>query len=130
MSDTMVLIVAAAAAIFLFLALWKVIKTIVLAAVFAVVAAGALYILLPRLEDQKGFAGDAARKTQKLIKKVESQAPELSDKVKAGTDSAKKLLESATEKAKTLMSDAEKAAENVKALGKKTKAAADALAEE
>ena len=94
------MVIAAVAALFLFIAVWKVIKTVVVAAIVAVLAAGALYYLMPRLEDQAGIAGDAARKTQKLIKKVKDENKELSDQVKATADEAKKIIDTAKKKAK------------------------------
>lgn len=120
MSDTVVLFLSGIAAFVLFLVIWKVVKTIIIAAVVAVIASATLYFFLPRLETQKGLAGDAARKTQKIIKGVKENNKDLTDQVKSTAESAKKILDSAKEKTKEAVKKAEEAADQVKKVQKET----------
>ena len=120
MSDTVVLFLSGIAAFVLFLVVWKIVKTIVIAAVVAVIACATLYFFLPRLENQKGIAGDAARKTQKIIKEVKENNKDLTKQMKSTAESAKKILDSAKEKTKDAVKKAEEAADQVKQVQEET----------
>ena len=120
MSDTVVLFLSGIAAFVLFIVIWKLVKTIIIAAVVAIIACATLYFFLPRLENQKGIAGDAARKTQNIIKEVKESNKDLTEQMKSTAESAKKILDSAKEKTKDAVKKAEDAANQVKKVQEET----------
>ena len=109
MNDEAVLIIAAIAALVVLVALFKLLGNAIKALVVALIAATALYFLLPRLEQQEGAIGDAARKARAVtsdlegsVKSLKDQAVEAGRKVNQGIDDAQKAAEAAKEAKKAL----------------------------
>ena len=104
MNDEVVLTVAAIAALVVLVAIFKLLGSAIKALVLALIAATALYFLLPRLEKQEGAIGDAARKAMEVtgdlegsVKSLKDQAVEAGRKVNQGLDDAQKAAEAAKE---------------------------------
>ncbi len=102
MSDEVILTIAAVAALILVITLFKLLGSIVKAFVITVIAAGALYLLLPRLEQQHGAIGEAARKAREVttdiegsVEKLTSQANEATKRVSKGIKSVEEAADSA-----------------------------------
>ena len=71
MSDAVVLTIAALFAVVLLVALFKVLGNAIKALLIALIAGGILYLLLPKLEQQEGSIGDAARKALEVTDDIE-----------------------------------------------------------
>ena len=120
MSDQTVLIIAAIAALFVVVSFFKILGSVIKAVVIAAIAAGALYFLLPRLEETEGAIGEAAQKVRAVTDDLEGSVSTLKDKaneatatIKEGVDSAKEAAAAAT-KAQDAAEKTQKAAEKVK----------------
>ena len=104
MSDEVVLIIAVVAAVILLFALIKLLGSVVKALLIAIVAAVALYVLLPRLEQQEGAIGDAARKALEVtgdlegsVESLKDQAAKAGQRVSDGLETIKEAAETADE---------------------------------
>lgn len=100
MSDQAVLIIAAIAAIAIVFTFFKLLGSLAKAVIIGLVAAGALYLLLPRLETQPGPVGDAARTAREVtsdlegsVNKLKAKAGEATEQIKQGVKSAKEAAD-------------------------------------
>ncbi|MGB0590220.1 MAG: hypothetical protein ACPGU1_11115 [Myxococcota bacterium] len=108
MSNDVVLVIAALFAVVLLVALFKVLGNAIKALLIALIAGGILYLLLPKLEQQQGVIGDAARKALEVtddlegsVKGLRDQASEAGRRVSDGIDQMQEAAEvvEATKKA-------------------------------
>ena len=108
MSNDVVLAIAAIFAVVLLVALFKVLGNAIKALLIALIAGGILYLLLPKLEQQHGAIGDAARKALEVTDDLEGsvqglrdQASEAGRRVSDGIDQMQEAAEAveATKKA-------------------------------
>ena len=113
MSDQTVLIIAGVAALAIVVMFFKLLGSVIKAVVIAAIAAGTLYVLLPRLEAQEGAVGEAAKKARAAtsdlegsVDKIKSGAKKVSGQIKEGVKSAKE--------ASKALGEAKEAADKVK----------------
>ena len=108
MSNDVVLVIAALFSVVLLVALFKVLGNAIKALLIALIAGGILYLLLPKLEQQQGVIGDAARKALEVtddlegsVKGLRDQASEAGRRVSDGIDQMQEAAEvvEATKKA-------------------------------
>ena len=85
MTDDVVFIVAAAVTMILLIALFKALGNVVKALVIALIAGGLLYALLPKLGEQEGAIGDAARKAIEVTGDLEGSVRGLRDRASETT---------------------------------------------
>lgn len=102
MSDDVVLTIAAVFAVVLLVALFKVLGNAIKAILVALIAGGLLYLMLPKLEQQEGAIGDAARKAIEVTDDLEGsvqglrdQAAEAGRRVSAGVEQMQEAAEAA-----------------------------------
>jgi hypothetical protein len=100
MSDDVVLTIAALFAVVLLVALFKVLGNAIKALLIALIAGGILYLLLPKLEQQEGSIGNAARKAIEVTEDLEGsvqglreQATEAGRRVSDGIDQMQEAAE-------------------------------------
>jgi len=100
MSNDVVLAIAALFAVVLLVALFKVLGNAIKALLIALIAGGILYLLLPKLEQQEGAIGDAARKALEVtddlegsVKGLRDQASEAGRRVSNGIDQMQESAE-------------------------------------
>ena len=84
MSNDVVLVIAALFSVVLLVALFKVLGNAIKALLIALIAGGILYLLLPKLEQQQGVIGDAARKALEVTDDLEGSVKGLRDQASEG----------------------------------------------
>ena len=87
MTDDVILAIATVVTLVLIFALFKALGNIIKALVIALVAGGLLYALLPKLEQQEGAIGEAARKAIEVTDDIEGSVRGLRDKASETTRS-------------------------------------------
>ena len=113
MSDLVVLCIAGAAAVVLVVVFLKILGNVIKALLIAAVAAGAIYMLLPRLEAQDGAVGDVARKAREAsqdldgtVQEVKERAVDLAAEAKDAAEEAAVEVKQAAEEAKQAVEQA------------------------
>ena len=117
MTDQTVLIVAGIAALVIVVMFFKLLGNVFKAVFIAAIAAAALYFLLPRLEQQDGAIGEAAKKAREAtsdlegsVQKLKDKASDISVKASEGAKNVKEAAES-VKKAQKAVDDTRKAVE-------------------
>ena len=112
------LILSIAGAVILLFVVWKLTQKIITAVVFALIAAGVIYVVIPMLAEREDGVGETARSIKKAVEAGEKKVKEVAndprtkklgrDVVKGAKDVVKKVSDSAA--AETAKEKAEEAA--------------------
>jgi hypothetical protein len=112
------LILSIAGAVILLFVVWKLTQKIITAVVFALIAAGVIYVVIPMLAEREDGVGETARSIKKAVETGEKKVKEVAndprtkklgrDVVKGAKDVVKKVSDSAA--AETAKEKAEEAA--------------------
>jgi len=120
MSDLVVMVVAGFAALVLVVVFLKLLGNVIKAVLIAAIAAGALYMLLPRLEAQDGKVADVARKAREATKDMDGTVQQVKERASVLAEDAKDAAGEAAVEAKKVAEEA--AVEVKKAAGEAKKA--------
>jgi len=114
MSDLVVVCIAGVSAVVLVVVLLRILGNVIKSLLIAAVAAGAIYMLLPRLEAQDGTVGDVARKAREATEDIDGTVQEVKERAVDLAAEAKDAAEEAAVEVKQAAEEAKQAVEEAR----------------